>query len=226
MSKWLKQLLFRIWGLLLIPLIAPILDKWLEENIFSDSSGITTTESVLISAAPWDRRRGYRGAGSPACCRHRVSARGSPDQRPAADTTRRRISPVCRRAARRAGRLWCLQAQRCLAAAPVASARSQWHARPRVAPSGREASPARAGLARSPCLMPPSARMRERTEVSFSCGENGRRARRFPKKRRTFSPLPAGGARGKWTRFRNFRICGNGSAKNAPLEASADARSG
>src|SRR6266403_3788193 len=43
MSKWLKQLLFGIWGLLLIPLIAPILEKWLEENIFSDSSGITTT---------------------------------------------------------------------------------------------------------------------------------------------------------------------------------------
>src|SRR5712672_362929 len=43
MSKWLKQLLFGIWGLLLIPLIAPILEKWLEENVFSDSSGITTT---------------------------------------------------------------------------------------------------------------------------------------------------------------------------------------
>ena len=36
MSKWLKQLLFGIWGLLLIPLIAPILEKWLEENVFSD----------------------------------------------------------------------------------------------------------------------------------------------------------------------------------------------
>src|SRR5258708_33468005 len=112
-------------------------------------------QSVLISAAPWDRRRGCRGAGSPACCRHRVSARGSPDQRPAADTTRRRISPVCRRAARRAGRLWCLQAQRSLAAAPVASARSQWHARPPVAPSGPAAAPAPAGLAREPRLTAP-----------------------------------------------------------------------
>ena len=37
MSKWLKQLLFGIWGLLLIPLIAPILEKWLEENVFSHS---------------------------------------------------------------------------------------------------------------------------------------------------------------------------------------------
>ncbi len=41
MSKWLKQFLFGIWGLLLIPLIMPILDKWLEENIF-DSNGVAT----------------------------------------------------------------------------------------------------------------------------------------------------------------------------------------
>ena len=177
-------------------------------------------QSVLISAAPWERRRGCRGAGSPACCRHRVSARGSPDQRPAADTTRRRISPVCRRAARTAGRLWCLQAQRCLAAAPVASARSHWHARPQVAPSGAEASPARAGLARPPRLTPPSARMRERTEVSFSCGENGRRTRRFPT-RPIFNLFADAGRRRS-----RLRICGNESARNVPLGASGDARSG
>jgi hypothetical protein len=41
MSKWLKQFLFGIWGLLLIPLIMPVLDKWLEENIF-DSNGMAT----------------------------------------------------------------------------------------------------------------------------------------------------------------------------------------
>jgi hypothetical protein len=52
-----------------------------------------------------------------------------------------------------------------------------------VAPSGPEASPARAELARSPRLTLPSAHMRERTEVSFSCGENGRRARKFPLRR-------------------------------------------
>ena len=51
MSKWLKQFLFGIWGLLLIPLIAPILEKWLEENIFSDSSGITTTAFSNTMAA-------------------------------------------------------------------------------------------------------------------------------------------------------------------------------
>jgi hypothetical protein len=51
MSKWLKQLLFGIWGLLLIPLIAPILEKWLEENVFSDSTGITTTAFSNTMAA-------------------------------------------------------------------------------------------------------------------------------------------------------------------------------
>ena len=43
MSKWLKQILFGVWGLLLIPLIVPILKKWLEENVFSDSNDAATT---------------------------------------------------------------------------------------------------------------------------------------------------------------------------------------
>ena len=43
MSKWLKHFLFGIWGLLLIPLITPIFEKWLEENVFSDPSGMATT---------------------------------------------------------------------------------------------------------------------------------------------------------------------------------------
>ena len=43
MSKGLKQFLFGIWGLLLIPLITPILEKWLEENVFSDPNGTATT---------------------------------------------------------------------------------------------------------------------------------------------------------------------------------------
>jgi hypothetical protein len=43
MSKWLKHFLFGIWGLLLIPLITPILEKWLEENVFSDPNGMATT---------------------------------------------------------------------------------------------------------------------------------------------------------------------------------------
>ena len=43
MSKWLKQFLFGIWGLLLIPLIAPVLEKWLEENVFSDPGNMAAT---------------------------------------------------------------------------------------------------------------------------------------------------------------------------------------
>src|SRR5882757_6223615 len=43
MSKGLKQFLFGISGLLLIPLITPILEKWLEENVFSDPNGMATT---------------------------------------------------------------------------------------------------------------------------------------------------------------------------------------
>ena len=43
MSKWLKPLFFGIWGLLLIPLIATTLEKWLEENFFSDPNAVATT---------------------------------------------------------------------------------------------------------------------------------------------------------------------------------------
>jgi hypothetical protein len=43
MSKWLKQFLFWIWGLLLIPLITPTLEKWLEENLFSDPDRLART---------------------------------------------------------------------------------------------------------------------------------------------------------------------------------------
>ena len=52
MSKWLKQLLFGIWGLLLIPLITPILKKWLEENVFSDPNDMATTVFRNAVATP------------------------------------------------------------------------------------------------------------------------------------------------------------------------------
>jgi hypothetical protein len=53
MSKWLKPFLFGTWGLLLIPLITPILKKWLAENVFSDPSGPATTvfRDVVAAAA-------------------------------------------------------------------------------------------------------------------------------------------------------------------------------
>jgi hypothetical protein len=43
MSKWLKRFLFGIWGLLLIPAITPILEKWLEENVLSDPHGMAAS---------------------------------------------------------------------------------------------------------------------------------------------------------------------------------------
>src|SRR3981081_3045041 len=42
-SNSLKQFLFGICALLLIPLVTPILEKWLEENVFSDPNGMATT---------------------------------------------------------------------------------------------------------------------------------------------------------------------------------------
>ena len=52
MSKWLKPLLFGIWGLLLIPLVTPILKKWLEENVFSDPHDMATTVFRNAVATP------------------------------------------------------------------------------------------------------------------------------------------------------------------------------
>ena len=43
MSGWLKQFLFGIWGLLLIPLIMPAFKIWLDENVFSDPGAMATT---------------------------------------------------------------------------------------------------------------------------------------------------------------------------------------
>jgi len=50
MSKWLKRLLFGIWGLLLIPLMAPTLEKWLEENVFSNSTATVFSNTMAAAA--------------------------------------------------------------------------------------------------------------------------------------------------------------------------------
>jgi hypothetical protein len=60
MSKWLKQFLFGIWGLLLIPLITPILGKWLAENVFSDPNAVATT--VFEDFLALDRQRWFKFA--------------------------------------------------------------------------------------------------------------------------------------------------------------------
>jgi hypothetical protein len=52
MSGLLKKLLFGIWGLLLIPLIAPAIRKWLEENVFSDSHSAATAAFSDAMATP------------------------------------------------------------------------------------------------------------------------------------------------------------------------------
>jgi len=56
MSKWLKPLLFGIWGLLLIPLIGTTLEKWFAENIFSEPNAVVTAISnnlVAVGQLHW-----------------------------------------------------------------------------------------------------------------------------------------------------------------------------
>jgi len=57
MSKWLKAFLFGIWGLLLIPLIATILEKWLGENfLLSDPNAVAAkvfNNLVALGQQPW-----------------------------------------------------------------------------------------------------------------------------------------------------------------------------
>ena len=52
MSKWLKKFLFGIWGLLLVPLIAPVCKKWLDENVFTDPQDMATTAFRNVTATP------------------------------------------------------------------------------------------------------------------------------------------------------------------------------
>ena len=56
MSKWLKSLLFGIWGLLLIPVIGVTVEKWFAENIFSERNAVATAMSdslVAVSQLRW-----------------------------------------------------------------------------------------------------------------------------------------------------------------------------
>jgi hypothetical protein len=52
MSRLLKSLLFGIWGLLLIPLSAPVLKNWLAENVFADPGSAATTVFRDATASP------------------------------------------------------------------------------------------------------------------------------------------------------------------------------
>jgi hypothetical protein len=56
MSRWLKPLLFGIWGLLLVPLIGTTLEKWFAENILSEPNAVAITISnnlVAVSELRW-----------------------------------------------------------------------------------------------------------------------------------------------------------------------------
>ncbi len=83
-----------------------------------------TLQPHLISVGRWDRPQGFPAAGSPACCRYRVSVRGFPDQRPREGTVRHRTAPACRQVVQIAGRLSCLRAQSCPSAVRAGLARN------------------------------------------------------------------------------------------------------
>jgi hypothetical protein len=50
MSRWLKTLLFGVWGILLIPLIGNTFEKWLEANVLSEPNAVATTISNNLIA--------------------------------------------------------------------------------------------------------------------------------------------------------------------------------
>ena len=56
MPRWLKSLLFGIWGLLLLPLIGITVERWFVENIFSEPNALATDISnslVALSRLRW-----------------------------------------------------------------------------------------------------------------------------------------------------------------------------
>ena len=52
MSRLLRSLLFGIWALLLVPLLAPVVRKWLEANVFTDSGSAATAAFRDATAMP------------------------------------------------------------------------------------------------------------------------------------------------------------------------------
>jgi hypothetical protein len=56
MFRWIKPLLFVIWGLLLIPLIGTTLEKWLADNVFLELNATVkpiADQLVAVSGLPW-----------------------------------------------------------------------------------------------------------------------------------------------------------------------------
>jgi hypothetical protein len=52
MSRLLRSLLFGIWGLLLVPLLAPVLKKWIAENVLTDPASAAATAFRDATATP------------------------------------------------------------------------------------------------------------------------------------------------------------------------------
>jgi hypothetical protein len=55
MSRWLKPLLFGIWGLLLIPPIGTTAERWLADNVFSEPNAIVTSIADQLAAIAEER---------------------------------------------------------------------------------------------------------------------------------------------------------------------------
>ncbi len=56
MFRWIKPLLFVVWGLLLIPLIGTTVEKWLAANIFLEPNAtarLISDHLAAVSALPW-----------------------------------------------------------------------------------------------------------------------------------------------------------------------------
>lgn len=60
MSKWLKPLLYGIWGLLLIPPTGTALEKWLVENVFAEPNALVRLISDHLVAI--DQQRWFKFA--------------------------------------------------------------------------------------------------------------------------------------------------------------------
>ena len=56
MAKWLKTIVCGAWVVLLLPLLATIFEKWLEQNFFSDPNAVATTvfnNLVMLGQERW-----------------------------------------------------------------------------------------------------------------------------------------------------------------------------
>ena len=140
---------------------------------------IRSSRLTAISAGSSGRRRGCRAVESPVSCRHPAWARAFRDLPLEEDTVPRPSGPVCRPAARPAGRSSFPPEPPCRNAALDAWARNRRRVPAMAARFGLEAWLGPAGLGRPPRQPLPSSHTRETVRVLNPCRENGLRPRRF-----------------------------------------------